>query len=234
VGTRLILIEGMIGAGKSTTAERVAGRLSGRGEDARAFHEFAADHPIRTEAIDLLRAAYPEPVWSPDDVGDDGRARDPGVYAPEQWGRLAERCLSRPQTVILESSFLQNSVLPAFVDGAPADRLTYIVTTIEQQMAPAQPLLVYLRPTDTAAAIERVHRLRGEPWSSWNAASVAAFPWARTRGLRGRQAVIELYHAWESVVQELYDRYPFPKLMIDDPHDDWDAALERIHGTARP
>lgn len=42
---RLILIEGMIGAGKSTTAERLAARLTEDGDDVRAFSEFANDHP---------------------------------------------------------------------------------------------------------------------------------------------------------------------------------------------
>ena len=39
--TRLILIEGMIGSGKTTTARRLEDWLCGRGEDVRAFCEFA-------------------------------------------------------------------------------------------------------------------------------------------------------------------------------------------------
>lgn len=48
---RLILIEGMIGAGKSTTAEPLASRLATDGNDVRAFLELAADHPIRTRSV---------------------------------------------------------------------------------------------------------------------------------------------------------------------------------------
>jgi hypothetical protein len=107
----LILVEGMLGAGKSTTAQWIASWLVGRGEDARAFHEFAVDHPVRSKAVDLLRASYPEPVWSPEDIGEDGLARDPRVYGVEQWGRLAQHCRRARQTVILESSFLQNSLM---------------------------------------------------------------------------------------------------------------------------
>jgi thymidylate kinase len=54
---RLVLIEGMIGAGKTTTARRVQTWLTSRGEDARAFDELAPDHPIRTRAADRVRAA---------------------------------------------------------------------------------------------------------------------------------------------------------------------------------
>jgi hypothetical protein len=200
---RLILIEGMIGSGKTTTAERLGDWLSGRGEDVRIFDEGAADHPIRTRRVDELLAA-PAPG-------------DPDAYSARQWRRLAERCLRGGQTVILESVFLQNSVMPAFIDGAPAE-----------------PFLVYLRPTDIAAAIARVHQTRGEPWSSRNLAFVADSPWARRRNLRGRDAVVQLYQAWDPVVSQLYDRYPFPKLMLPDPQHDWPAALQAIRAAVRP
>jgi thymidylate kinase len=55
---RLILIDGMIGAGKSTLAGDLERWLPGRGERARAYNEFAGDHPIRTQAIDRLRVAF--------------------------------------------------------------------------------------------------------------------------------------------------------------------------------
>jgi len=217
---RLILVEGMIGAGKTTTAGYLADWLSRRGEDVRAFDEFAADHPIRTRRVDELLAA-PAPG-------------DPGVYAAGQWRRLAERCLRDEQTIILESIFLQNSVMPAFIDGAPAAAVTDICAEIQRQAAPAEPFLVYLRPIDIAAAIARVHEARGEPWSSRNVAYVQDCPWARRRNLRGRDAVVRLYQAWDPVVSELFDRYPFGKLMVPDPHHDWPASLRAICAAVRP
>ena len=65
--SRLILIEGMIGSGKTTTAERLRDWLSGRGENVRAFGEGAADHPIRTRRVDEL-LSVPAPG-------------DPGAYS---------------------------------------------------------------------------------------------------------------------------------------------------------
>ena len=248
---RLVLIEGMIGAGKTTTARQVETWLTSRGEDARAFDEFAQDHPIRTRAVDQLRAHYRELAAGGEGAADGDGAADgegtqppgtvepadgagPGTYAAGQWRRLAERCRHGQRTIILESAFLQNSVMPAFIDGAPAAAVTEISTVIEREAAAAEPLLIYLRPTDIASAIARVHHVRGEAWAAQNMAWVANRPWARSRNLRGREAVVELYRAWEGVVDELYGRYPFPKLMVSDPQLDWEAALTRIYQAVRP
>ena len=226
---RLIFIEGMIGSGKTTTATRVGDWLARQGENARVFCEAAADHPIRTSAEDRLRAQAGLPAPGPGSAGD---GVPPGGYAASQWRRLAERCLRDRQTVIVEGSFLQNSVMPAFIDGAPARTVDAIFTTIVRQAAPAGPLLVYLRPADTGAAIARVHRTRGEPWSSRNVAFVENSPWARRRNLRGQDAVVKLYQAWEPVVTRLYGQYPFPKIMVTDPQHDWHATLTRICAAA--
>ncbi len=217
---RLILIEGMIGSGKTTTAGHLADWLLCRGEDVRVFDEGAADHPIRTRRVDELLAA-PAPG-------------DPGAYSAGQWRRLAERCLRDGQTIILESVFLQNSVMPAFIDGAPAAAVTEICAEIQRQAAPAEPFLVYLRSADIAAAVARVHQTRGEPWSSRNVVYVQDCPWARRRNLRGRDAVVQLYQAWEPVASQLYDRYPFGKLVVSDPHHDWPTALRTICAAIRP
>ena len=112
--------------------------------------------------------------------------------------------------------------------------VTGLYDTILDQVAPAEPFLVYLRPADLAAAVARVHRTRGPEAKERNVTFVANSPWARRRDLRGPGAVAALYEDWEAFVDTLYDTYPFPKLMVTDPQQDWPAALARIGAGIRP
>lgn len=79
---RLILIEGMIGSGKTTTATRVGDWLARRGENVRVFCECAADHPIRTRTEDRLRAAADPQAPGPPGSAGDGRAAGSGQAVP--------------------------------------------------------------------------------------------------------------------------------------------------------
>ena len=208
---RLVLIEGMIGSGKSTTAVRAAAMLTERGASVRAFDEFAEDHPIRTRHVDLLRGAGPAPA---------------SMYDARQWNSLADRCTRGPYAIIVESMFLQNSVMPLFVEGAPIAVVKEAFADVAARIAPVAPLLVYLRPSDIVDAIRRVHADRGEPWSSRNYAFVSGCPWARRRGLVGERAIVELYRAWEPIVDELLPTVEC--MVVRDPQRDWDGALRRV------
>ena len=122
-----------------------------------------------------------------------------------------------------ESTFLQNSMMPLFIDDAPLAAVKELFAEITRRIVPAAPLLVYLRPSDVAAAIRRVHAERGEPWSSRNYAFVSACSWARRRGFIGERAVVELYRAWEQLVDEVLPTVE--SIVVTDPKRDWTGTL---------
>ena len=103
---RLILVEGMPGAGKTTTAKQLAEWLPQQGIPARCYPEMADDNPIRTPGVDAMRANHPQVRPLPD-TGADGFAKDPSVYAIEQWGRLAARARDGAEVLILESRYIR-------------------------------------------------------------------------------------------------------------------------------
>jgi hypothetical protein len=224
---RLIFVEGMTGAGKSTTALHVAEWLVARGERARSYHEMDDDNPIRTRGVDAMRANHPQAARLPG-VGADGFATDPAVYAPEQWGTLARRCREGDESVVLESRYLQNSVQPRYLAGAPAEKVRDGFVKIRAQVARAEPLLVYLSPTDVRGHIRHTLETRPEDWVRWLLASFSGYGWATRRGLTGEEAVVGFYEDWEQLAAELFALHSGPKLWVDDPQTDWEGTHARI------
>jgi len=229
---RLIFVEGIPGSGKSTTAQSVASWLVSRGESARAYHEMADDNPIRTRGTDAMRARHPSVRPMPD-VGADGFARDPRVYALEQWDRLAQGAEPLESTVILESRYIQNSVQPAYMAGAPIESVLERFEGISARVSPAAPLLVYLRPTKIEESIRLTLQSRGDPWRGWLARSFSSLPWSKSRGLSGESAIVAFYEDWEELVERLFERHRGPKLIVEDPQRDWEAALRSIQAAIR-
>jgi hypothetical protein len=79
-----------------------------------------------------------------------------------------------------------------------------------------------------------VHQDRGADWAAQNIAWVRARPWAQGRDTRGREAVIQLYREWEQIVDDLFARHPFGKIMVVDPQQDRAAALRQVQAALRP
>ena len=229
---RLIFVEGITGGGKSTTAARVEEWLRERGVAVRRYHEMDDDNPIRTRGVDAMRANHPQTGRLPG-TGPDGFARDPAVYAVEQWGRLARRANDGDETLILESRYLQNTVQPRFMGGAPREKVFSGFAPIAEQVAPARPLLVYLRPLDLAAHLDRTLAERPENWAEWFVESFGGYGWSKARGLTGRDAILGFYEEWERIAAELAAQHPGPCLWLEDPQLDWEATMATIADSLR-
>jgi hypothetical protein len=224
---KLVFVEGMTGAGKSTTARHIETRLTELCLPVRRYHEMDDDNPIRTKGVDAMRFRHPTVRPLPD-VGEDGFARDPSVYSLEQWDALARRAVGEPATLVLESRYLQNTLQPRYLAGAPAARVREGFLALTPRLRPARPLFVYLRPTDVRAHLERTMRARDPSWAAWLVASFEQSGFATSRHLTGDTALYIFYEAWEEITAELFDLHDGPKLCLSDPADDWPKSVERI------
>src|SRR6185295_5519402 len=89
----LVLVEGMPGSGKSTTAQWLAGELEHQGRPARWVYEGEVPHPVVDPPSGLLRD------WK----------EIPGRHFAG-WSRFAAAVRAEETVVVVESAFLQRSV----------------------------------------------------------------------------------------------------------------------------
>ena len=88
---KLVLIEGILGAGKTTSAKIVARNLKQENYKIKFYSEMDVDNPIRTPEFDRIRSRHPHegPLRGTDQ---NGLSVDPSIYENRQWSNLAEKC----------------------------------------------------------------------------------------------------------------------------------------------
>lgn len=228
IDAALILIEGMTGAGKSTTAKGLADALQDRGFSARWYHEFDGDNPIRSKSADAMKASqHGEPP--PEIAGYDEQGRNP--YGAWQWSDYATRLRSEKKIGIVESRYWQNLLFARYMAGWEVDALLSYQARQFDAMLLARPFLVYLSNSDVAASIDRILANRDSDWAEWVQQQFQESIPAKRLGLIGRDAMVGVYREWNAIADRLFDAHAEWKLKLIDPYLDWGAAIAELHRT---
>jgi DNA polymerase III delta prime subunit len=196
----LLLIEGLPGSGKSTTAHLLCRHLERQGRPTRWYWELESPHPVFEfqEALDgdQLRAGFVETALA-------------------NWTRFAAGLATRRELVILECSWFQSAVHPMLLLDWPETRIARYIASVERIVADIRPLLVVLRVSDVGARLRELEGERG-PWCrELLEPRICASPFARARNLHGAAAVIGYLEAFRDLTDALCDRLHIETLVLD-------------------
>jgi len=223
--TRLVLFEGPVGAGKSTSCANLGERLRALGIPATDWFGFTPDHPIETRCERLARRAFggetdvEPPPLDPDDER---------LFTAPQWARFAEALSRGDALALVEGKYLQQCLEYPYLCGATRAQLFAVQDAIVDAMAPAHPRLIYFELSDPAAHRAEVVAERPDAWPAALGGFFALHPWAQRRGLTGADAFHAFYDHWLGLETVLVARHRGPKLIVRDAHLDRAAARERI------
>jgi nucleoside-triphosphatase THEP1 len=221
--TKLILIDGLPGSGKSTTARFLGDTLARRGVAVRCFLETAPDHPLNvggslhpaggTTGAELF-AHY-----------------TPGSYIDEsvgRWRAFVEAAERANAVHVAESYPYQNAVRVLLQMDAELDRMRTYAAEVEQIVEPLRPVLIFLERRDTAGALRAIAEQRGTDWTAYLAELLSAAPYSQQRGLRGSDAAVAFISAYKALVDELRSVSRMPALVLEDCGGQWEACHRRI------
>ncbi|HYR94165.1 MAG TPA: hypothetical protein VEP48_08160 [Methylomirabilota bacterium] len=200
---RLIFVEGIIGAGKSTNARRIADHLGRRGLGAH----------VVSEGSPLLRVGqqlpHPYAPWS--DVSIDGyidRCR-------ESW-RSFLGAQDSGLLVVCDGLLFHGNMTDLLLMGADAPTLMRYFDVVLETIRPTGPRLVYLRTLDVAAALRSTCDRRGAAWETYQLTWKLASPYARARGLTGFDGFARFYVDYRNACDALAAGDALPTLRLDD------------------
>jgi hypothetical protein len=211
INTKLILLDGMTGAGKSTTAQRLWLHLERHGRAARWLYEHDTHHPIwqTEERVRIAEAGALDPAFI-DDV------------LPRRWRDLSRDCCAIDAITILEGTFFHSTVGFLLAMNVPDAVIIAHVRAMEAAIAETAPVLVYFRPRDVAEALSETFEDRAaDGYADTLVQYVGRTPYGKEIGLSDRDGLVRFYEHWARLVDVLLPQLTLAKLVIDRAAGEW-------------
>jgi hypothetical protein len=215
---KLVIIEGIMGSGKSTTVRAIAASLEQARLPARPIYETNRPHPVR--GTDGLPHWY-EP-WldvTPAELADRSLAR---------WRAFVEASRGGDAVSVLDGQLFHGDLTNLFLMDAGWRLIGDYCRAVEEVAWPLNPLLVYLYQRDVERAIRVIADQRGEVWVKYQVDWKLQAPYSRQRGLSGLEGLIALYVDYRRLTDDLFASLGLARLAIETSAGNWPVYQERM------
>lgn len=210
---QLIMIDGIPGSGKSSTAQYISKQLNDNGMKAFWYHEEEANHPLDPPRID------PDSIHSPEEVS----------LFINTFLSLLQKFVQSIQTDraihIIESYYFQNSLRILFQNDLAHEEMSLFFHRMNAIIQSVDPLIVYFHHDNVEKNIQVIWDKRGEKWKKWFIATVTQAPYLRNKELSGEEGVITFWREYQRITDALLDEVSFPVVRFEGT-DQWSQIHE--------
>jgi thymidylate kinase len=217
IKTNLILVDGLPGSGKSTTAQQLCTHLLQHGHKARWYFEHQATHPIyvNTELMLAREAGNSE----------SNRIHEKALF---NWTDLVRSTETRAEIGILEGTLFQMGAGSQLLMNWDPGEIAGHASRVEKLIEKLNPVLIYLYQTEIADALKRISQQRGRWFEEFLIKHIGATPYGTATSVKDFQGVTEVFKVLREITDSLFAKLTMRKLAVDTSAGDWLTYCEEI------
>ncbi|MFD1676135.1 hypothetical protein [Alicyclobacillus fodiniaquatilis] len=219
--TKLILIEGIPGSGKSSTAQYIMRCLAQAGTSCRWFYEEDLHHPVyifddeasmRSVIADLATGQFPKTINA----------------AIARWRQFSIDVQSSDNVTVIDSCLFGYLSWSLFPNGATREEILHYIMRVEQILQPCNPVLLYFYQRDVETALAKIIQRRGPGTESHFISAATASIYGKSRGLSGFAGTVSYWNTYRSMTDAAFEGSTMTKIAIDNSDGEWGDYYRRI------
>jgi thymidylate kinase len=208
VGSKLIVVEGLTGSGKSIMAHFIARQLQYNGIPVSWVHKGDEPHPILIDVKSGIEAYMAE--------------------AQARWAAYVDRVGSSDEVKVVEGCYFNNGIESLLAHNVDRTRTLQYADKLQALIEPLNPTLVYLVQADVPSALERSFKDRGTGFKDYVIQFATGLPLAKRRGWQGHEGMVMYWREFVTLTDELFDRHRIRKIKVDNSAGNWDDCNQQV------
>jgi deoxyadenosine/deoxycytidine kinase len=218
--TKVIILEGIMGSGKSTTGSFLATQLGIHGIPSQFIWEGTHPHPVR------LLADLPHPFAPWQDLTTEAYIQ----RSLTRWQSFVATATQNAAITIFDGQLFHGDMTNLFMMDTTVERLFQYTASIVNLLGPLHPTLIYFYQADLDQALQGVFQARGTEWEQYQVNWKTRSPYCVQRSLHGYPGLVAMYHAYRAVTDHCFSQLNLPKLALDTSAGDWSAYSTQVLG----
>jgi len=208
IDTRLVLLEGPPGSGKTTMSKKLFDRIS-----------------VSNKCL-VQESTHPHPIAENDFVD------DMDVWQVRTLRNLKELFAetdSDQKLWIMEFAWFQNTIGLMLLNDCRRDQIMEVCREIEHTIKYLSPVLIRYTANNAATFVRETYDLRDDGWSEKMDGLIENWQYGKKRNLTGFDGFLDFYGEYLSIANALYDELEIDRISIDVAKRDWPEVEKQTY-----
>jgi thymidylate kinase len=217
INTKLILVDGITGSGKSSTAHFIKRQLEKNGLKAVWFYEIQKNHPLHIQLDTIENESESEKYLR-------GMKEFLNI-----WKNLVAKIKDDDIIYIVESFIFKDSLcMPLIMSDLDYSDSEEFIFNICEIVKDLNPVLIHFYQNNVERHLKLTWNRRPDGMKSADIEMVIHSLYSKNRGLIGENGTIRIWQDFTELSLKIFDKLDIPKIKIENSSQDWNSYKNMI------